>query len=372
MNSAEHDAIVVGGGLVGGAIAYGLARRGMRVVLLDEGDVALRAARGNFGLVWVQSKGAGVPEYQRWSRLSSELWVDFARELKETTGVDTAHERRGGVTICLSERELEDRRKLLEQIHIEQGEANFEYEVLGREALRKTIPAAGPEVVGATYTRYDGAANPLYLLRALHAALLKHGGNYAPHARVAAITAKPREFRIEVRGNTYVAPKLVLAAGLGNKDLAPLAGLDAPVRPVRGNIIATERITSAIPLTHTIRQMPEGGVLLGDSYEEAGYDDSTSLQPLREIAARAVRTFPFLRDVNVVRTWAALRVMAPDGLPIYEQSREFPGAFVATCHSGVTLAAAHAERYAQYVIDGALPSEVARFAATRFHVQKAA
>ena len=62
-------------------------------------------------------------------------------------------------------------------------------------------------------------------------------------------------------------------------------------------------------------------------------------RPLRDITARAVRTFPFLRDVNVVRTWAALRVMSPDGLPIYDQSREFPGAYLATCHSGVTLAA---------------------------------
>ena len=92
----------------------------------------------------------------------------------------------------------------------------------------------------------------------------------------------------------------------------------------------------------------------------------------RKPTARAVRTFPFLRDVNIVRTWAALRVMSPDGLPIYEQSREFPGAFVATCHSGVTLAGAHALRYAQYVADGLLPSELARFAAARFHVPKAA
>ena len=79
-----------------------------------------------------------------------------------------------------------------------------------------------------------------------------------------------------------------------------------------------------------------------------------------------MRTFPFLQDVNVVRTWAALRVMSPDGLPIYEQSREFPGAFVATCHSGVTLAAAHAGRYAQHVIDGELPADLRRFTGERF------
>ena len=369
---STHDAIVIGGGLVGGAIGFGLARRGMKVALLDEGDTAFRAARGNFGLVWVQSKGCGVPEYQRWSRLSSELWTAFAAELKDATGVDAMHERRGGISICLSGEELENRRRMLEQIHLEQGETGFEYEMLDRAELTRRIPAAGPEAVGASYTRYDGAANPLYMLRGLHAGLLGLGGKYAPHSRVTAISARPGEFRIEAGGNTYVAPRLVLAAGLGNKELAPLVGLDAPVRPQRGHIVVTERVAPVIPLTHTVRQMPEGGLLLGDSFEEAGYDDIVSPKPLRDITARAVRTFPFLRDVNVVRTWAALRVMSPDGLPIYEQSREFPGAFLATCHSGVTLAAAHAGRYAQYVLDGALPSELNRFSSARFHVSKAA
>ena len=362
----SHDAIVIGGGLVGGAIGFGLARRGLKVALLDEGDTAFRAARGNFGLVWVQSKGAGVPEYQRWSRLSSELWTAFAADLEETTGVDTAHERKGGVNISLSEEEFENRRKLLEQIHLEQGETGFEYEMLDRAELKRRIPAIGPDVVGASWTRYDGAANPLFLLRGLHAGILKLGGKYAPHSRVTAIACKPNEFKVEAGGSTYLAARLVLAAGLGNKELAPLVGLHAPVRPVRGHIVVTERVAPVIPLTQNFRQMPEGGLLLGDSQEEAGYDDVVSPKPLRDITARAVRAFPFLRDVNVVRTWAALRVMAPDGLPIYDQSPEFPGAFTASCHSGVTLAGAHAERYAQYVLEGALPAELARFTGERF------
>jgi hydrogen cyanide synthase HcnC len=334
--------------------------------------VALRAARGNFGLVWVQSKGCGVPEYQRWTRLSSELWTGFAAGVKETSGIDPLHERRGGLAIALSDEELADRRKMLEQIHAEQGETNFEYEIIDRDELKRRVPAIGPEAVGAGYTRYDGAASPLHLLRGLHAAVLARNGAYVPHARVTAIEPQPGAFTVTAGGGAYAAPRLVLAAGLGNKDLAPLAGLDAPVRPVRGNIVVTERVQPVIPLTHHIRQMPEGGLLLGDSYEEAGYDDFTSLTPLSAITARAVRTFPFLRGVNVVRTWAALRVMSPDGLPVYDQSQRYPGAFVATCHSGVTLCAAHALRYADYVADGALPPELARFTAARFHVSKAA
>jgi glycine/D-amino acid oxidase-like deaminating enzyme len=238
----------------------------------------------------------------------------------------------------------------MERIHLEQGETGFEYEMLDRAELKRRIPAVGPEAVGASWTRYDGAANPLFLLRGLHAGLLKLGGKYAPGSRVSAISARPNDFRVDAGGQTFNAPRLVLAAGLGNRDLAPLVGLDAPVRPVRGHIVVTERVAPVIPLTQNFRQMPEGGLLLGDSQEEAGYDDAVSPRPIRDITSRAVRAFPFLRDVNVVRTWAALRVMSPDGFPIYDQSQVFPGAFVASCHSGVTLAAAHAERYAQHVL----------------------
>src|SRR5207249_4128728 len=73
----SFDVAVIGGGLVGSAIAYGLARLQRRVVLLDEGDVAFRAARGNFGLVWVQGKGLGLPRYGDWTQLSARRWPEL-------------------------------------------------------------------------------------------------------------------------------------------------------------------------------------------------------------------------------------------------------------------------------------------------------
>ena len=79
----RFDAIVIGGGLVGTAIAYGLGRDGLKVALIDEGDVAYRASRGNFGLVWVQSKGLGAPHYQRWTRASAAEWPSLAAALQE-------------------------------------------------------------------------------------------------------------------------------------------------------------------------------------------------------------------------------------------------------------------------------------------------
>ena len=79
---------VIGGGLVGMAVAWGLAQRGRSVTVFDQGDLAFRASRADFGLVWVQGKGVGMPDYARWTRLSARLWPEFAAELAEASGVD--------------------------------------------------------------------------------------------------------------------------------------------------------------------------------------------------------------------------------------------------------------------------------------------
>src|SRR5437879_5612150 len=131
----RYDAIVIGGGLVGSAIAYGLVRGGLRVALLDEGDVAYRASRGNFGLVWVQTKGLGAPHYQRWTRRSAEEWPLLAGELQERTGIDVGLEQNGGVQLCLGEAELAKRRAMMEQMHAEAGNFGFEYRMLDHAEL---------------------------------------------------------------------------------------------------------------------------------------------------------------------------------------------------------------------------------------------
>ena len=102
----SFDVAVIGGGLVGAAIAYGLAGRVARLAVLDEGDIAYRASRGNFGLVWVQSKGQGMPAYGVWTLGSAQAWPRLAAELLASTGIDVRLEQPGGLSVLLSEREV--------------------------------------------------------------------------------------------------------------------------------------------------------------------------------------------------------------------------------------------------------------------------
>ncbi len=368
---SHFEFAVIGGGLVGGAIAYGLARLGRNVALFDEGDIALRAARGNFGLVWVQGKGLGLPQYSNWTQLSARRWPELAAMLAADTGVDVALSQPGGFHLCLSELELEHRVRTMRELLAQPGIEPYAYEVVDPDLLARRIPGIGPTVIGATYTALDGHVNSLRLLRALHAGLQQRGGSYRRAQRVESIRHDGNAFAIvanaanSTNAANFRADNVVLAAGLGNAQLAPQLGLKAPVRPLRGQIIVLERAQPFLrhPIT-TLRQTDEGTVLIGDSQEESGFDDSTGFSVLATLAERAVRCFPALVDVRVTRTWAALRVMSPDGCPIYEQSASAPGAFIVTCHSGVTLAAVHVLELAPQIAAGALPAALACFSSS--------
>ena len=369
------DVIVVGGGMFGSAIAYGLVRAGLDVVVLDEGDNALRAARGNFGLVWVQTKGLGMQPYADWSRESAYLWNDFARELEEVSGIHVAHQNAGGLQLLLGEEELAKRRAEIAQMRKQAGPAGYDCEIIGSEEAQKMLPDVrlGKDVVAASFCPHDGHVNPLLLLRALHTTIRASGGRYHSERRVEAIRHDGRAFVAETSKGPIAAPKIVLAAGHGAPRLGPMVGLKVPIRPERGQVLITERMQPLFRIpVGSIRQTNEGTVQLGNSKEEVGFDDATTIDVTRSIARRAIRCFPILRGVRLIRTWGCIRVLTPDMAAIYDESQSHPGAYVATSHSGVTLAAINARHAARWIATGETPPAFDRFSAGRFDVQAAA
>ncbi|MDP2699776.1 FAD-binding oxidoreductase [Thalassospira sp.] len=363
------DTIVVGGGLVGIAVAYGLARLGQTVEVMDEGDIAYRASRGNFGLVWFQGKGDGTPEYSRWTRGSTEVWPEFSERLRDETGVDVNYHKPGGVHLCLSEDALQSHAALIRRMHDVHGAANYGAKILNRQELDEILPGLGPDVIGGSWSPHDGHASPLYLLRALHSGFQKLGGTYHAGARVERIDRDEARFVVRTNSSSHYADKVVLAAGLGNRALGNMVGLNVPISPLKGQILVTERVKSTLSMPTTfVRQTEEGSFLLGDSHEDAGFDTTSKSAIMADIANRAIRTFPFLKDLRVVRSWAALRIMTDDGCPIYEQSVTHPGAFTVNCHSGVTLAGAHAMTLAPMIAQGRLEDRMSVFSAERFNV----
>jgi glycine/D-amino acid oxidase-like deaminating enzyme len=282
------------------------------------------------------------PRYARWSQQSASIWADFAAELGDDTGRVVPLEQKGGYDFHFSEESLAakvaDYQTLKDRL-----DGDYPFDVLGHNALRREEPNIGPKVVGAILHHQDGHANPLRLLLALADGVRRLGGRVLTGKTVTQVT-KPDGFAIACDDGTVVgAAKVVLSAGLGAAELGPGLGFKAPVRAQRGQVLITEKLPPMINRPSLIaRQVDEGGIQIGATNEEVGLDDRVTRRGLSGLAAEAVAAYPVLARAQLVRSWGALRVLSPDGLPIYQQSHAMPGAYLVTCHSGITLAAAHA------------------------------
>ncbi|WP_340117005.1 FAD-dependent oxidoreductase [Pelagibius sp. 7325] len=363
------DVIIVGAGIVGSALAFGLARTGRRVLVLDGEDLDFRAARANFGLVWVQGKGPGMPAYQHLTRDSSDLWPAFHAELTETAGTAVDYDRKGGLYYCVGEDAFEARRLALHRLHNQPAAAAADCEMLERPQLEGLMPGVpfGPKVTGASYCRRDGHVNPLQLLQALHRATERLGGQVLAGHAVTRIQRGAQGFQVTTAKGTFGGDRVAITAGVASGDLARQVGLDVPVRPQRGQILVTERLAPLLPLPGSgLRQTAEGTIMIGATQEEVGFDTGTTVERAGFLARKALQVVPHLADARLVRQWSGLRVMTPDSYPVYVQSDSHPGAFVLLCHSGVTLAAAHADTLAAAIDAGSLPEDLTPFHHRRF------
>jgi glycine/D-amino acid oxidase-like deaminating enzyme len=359
--------LIIGGGVVGLSIAFGLLQQGKSVLVLDGGDGDFRASRGNFGLVWIQGKGVDCPAYSNWSRQSAGLWPGYADDLKKLTGIDIALSQKGGVDYFTDEAELSERITALEGLKKEVG-GDYPFEVLDHAGLKKLVPEIGPKVIGGLYSPMDGHLNPLLLLRALSSAVTRLGGEIRTGAQVTRVEAADRAFAaILPTGDRVEGEALVLTAGLGAAELGPQLGFKAPVRAQQGQVLITEKLPHFLDYpSGTLRQVNEGGVQIGASKAEIGPNDREDLLTISHLARHAVEVFPHLAKVKLVRSWAALRVMSPDGLPIYQRSAKFDGARFVTCHSGITLAAAHARLLPDWVAGTNRAPDLSEFSEARF------
>lgn len=366
----QHDTIVIGGGMVGSAIAWGLSRMGVKVTLLDGSDEAERAARANFGLIWAQSKGDKLPEYARWTREAISLWPEFQDELLNDTGVSCGFSGNGGLHLCMTDEELEDRRALFDRMRSIEGGNALDLRILDHDETAELLPGIGPDVVGAGYCGQDGHASPHGLLMAMQRAIVGRGGTILSNHEVAGIKQINGIWKLQCGTEQFETSKLVLAAGTNNKSLGEMLGLDIPVFGLKGQILVSERVAPRLDLpTHKVRQTEAGTILIGDSKEpDAGSDDRSSEAIIREIAKRGIQMFPWLADVNLVRAWGGIRSMTEDGYPIYDSFPGFPGLFAANCHSGVTLAPVHAMRLAPLIAEAQVTPQIAAMSSGRFHV----
>lgn len=368
MKKKEADFAIIGGGIVGLSVAHGLLKQGCSVICIDGSDTDFRASRGNFGLVWVQGKGIRTPFYAAWTQNAARIYPDFVSELSQETGVQINYNQAGGYEYFTDPHTLSQRMEEYKQLK-KALNGDYPHEFLSSSQIRAAEPMIGGETIGASFYPYDGHLNPLQLLKALASYCQKKGLSHYLGEELKTADKKEGVFRLVTKkGLTISANKVVISAGLGAKKIGPLFGFLGLVSPQRGQILVTEKISPILNRPSvTIRQVDEGAIQIGDSQEQAGFNDNETQAQMSRIARNAIKVMPKLAQLRLVRAWGSLRVMSPDGLPIYHQSHTMPGAFLITCHSGITLAATHSTNLSLWLTGHKNAPELSRFSEDRFH-----
>jgi glycine oxidase len=359
------DVVIVGGGVIGLAIAYRLAREGVAATVFDRREVGREASWAGAGLIPANTerlRSNPTVELRSWSAV---LFPEWSQLLRDETGLDCGYRRTGGIDVAFSADEEQALRASAGRWRNE----GIVFERLARADYARVEPALSSEVDAAYFLPDRAQVRSPRLLRALVVAAMNRRAILLPDAPVVGF---------EVRGNritavkstkgTVACEKVVIAAGAWTGGLLDGLGLFVPTPPVKGEIVL---LRSDRPLLRRIVEhgknylvpRDDGRVLIGATEEEVGFDTRPTPRGVRDLLDEALRLCPVLAEAEVERSWAGLRPGSVDTRPYIGLIPGFDNAFVASGHkrAGIQLAPATAEAVSDLVLGRAPRMNLADF-----------
>jgi hydrogen cyanide synthase HcnC len=341
MNS-HADVVVVGGGVVGCAVAYFAARRGLAVTVVDMPKRG-RATSASAGGLWPMGESVGLGcgvifakaqlascrasdtapgrlprSFLDFAMRSRAMFDDLAELLHTDTGIDVELESTSLLFLLYDSGDEAYAQALWDDYSNQR--ALLEWLTPGQVAAAE--PAITGRLHGALRFHGDDQINPYKLADALRAGARTHGATVVPHTEVTGIERRgSRVTGVRTADRTISCDVVVNAAGAWAAQVGRMAGVDVPVTPVRGQIVCTETLpnllTACVSTTDCyLAQKQHGEIIVGSTTEDVGFDAGTTAAAAGSLSAGAVRAVPRLARVRVKRIWSGFRPGSPDELPI--------------------------------------------------------
>ncbi len=364
--TSPFDVAIVGGGPIGAACARELALAGLRVVVVEQGGDRGQAWRAAAGMLAPQIESDADDPTLELGLAGRELYPSLAAALRETTGVDIGLWREGIAWVAATEAEAGD---LKSRVAWQRQRAQLS-DWLDADEVETRWPWLGP-TAGALWAPHEGAVDPEKLVRALLADATRAGALVVDDTAISVDQRGDRVTGLIGRNGRYEAGEVVLAAGAWS---GMIEGIPRPVTvvPVRGQMAALPWPAAARPAIVYGRgcyMLARGSeAIVGSTMEYVGFHPVVTSAGLARIFACAAALCPALDRANVHRTWAGLRPVTPDGLPIIGAEPRLQGLWYATGHgrNGILLAGITGLIVRQ-LLTGELPDEDMRaFSPARF------
>ncbi|WP_269409431.1 NAD(P)/FAD-dependent oxidoreductase [Lentibacillus daqui] len=358
-NQLHRDIIVIGGGIMGAAISYYGAKAGLDITVLEKRELASGTSSRCDGNILAIDKDPGFDSQM--SLKSQQLVHTLSKELD----VPFEYRNPGSILVCENDAEMEAAEKWVNQ----QQEAGLDFRMLDREDLRNESKYFADDLYGGLECKTDSTVNPYMLTFSLFDCAKKFGAKIHTNTEVKNITKQASgEFMIETNQQNFTANKVVNAGGVWAPVIGEMVDIQIPIKPRKGQLMVASRqmpvglrkvmefgyliskfggvrqvdaLTEKYGVALVFEPTESQNFLIGSSREFNGFDTKVSQKVTQLIAKRAVRFYPKMADMAVIRTYAGLRPWTEDHLPIISHVDEVPGFYVAAGHEGdgISLAA---------------------------------
>lgn len=363
------DVVIIGAGVTGAALAYTLAKRGIRDVLVLERRFPCAGATGRCG-GGIRQQFTTAPNI----RLAMGS-VRIYEQLSEELDYNIEYVQGGYLVLAETEEELELQRQAVAL----QNELGLPSRALSPEEVPEIVPLFDiTTIAGATFCPTDGHANPFRVVEGYLRAARRLGVTLEKFTEVTGFSVRGGRVTEVVTSRGKVAAGVVVnAAGAWSREIAKLAGVELPNQPVRHEILATEPVQpvtdvmvislhTGIYFSQTAHGQIVGGI--GDPAERPGYNIRSSFRFLRRFLSELVRHIPALGQLAVLRQWAGLYDVTPDAQPILGPTPGLENFIQANGYSGhgFMIAPKVAEILADYIERGEVSEDLARLSLSRF------
>ncbi|MBE7149123.1 FAD-binding oxidoreductase [Bacillus mycoides] len=353
------DVLIIGGGIIGCSIAYYTSKYGRDVTIIEKGEFVSGTSSRCDGNILAIDKDPGFDSQM--SLVSQKLVTDLSEELEHSF----EYRAPGSILVCESDEEMEAAQQWVNR----QKEAGLPFRMLDRQDIREESPFFADDLLGGLECATDSTVNPYLLAFSLLAESKKFGAKTFNHTEVKEIKRDiDGSFIVETTNGTFTAKQVVNAAGVWAPKIGQMLDVNIPIEPRKGHIIVASRqqhvgcrkvmefgyliskfggkrkvdaLTEKYGVALVFEPTESQNFLIGSSREFVGFHTRINNEVIKCIANRAIRFYPKMADMMVIRSYAGLRPWTEDHLPIISRVEHIPNYFIAAGHEGdgISLAA---------------------------------
>ncbi|KFK95692.1 MULTISPECIES: FAD-binding oxidoreductase [unclassified Serratia (in: enterobacteria)] len=383
---APLDCLVIGGGLLGSAVAYYLAKAGATVRLVERSQLNSAASSQNAGSLHFQLEYRMIENGIAAANKAAEAmplhldaqnaWAGLETELGMPVGVV----QHGGLMVAETPQQLAvlERKIALEQAN------GLDVEMLDAAQVQRRAPYLSEQILGAAFCAQEGKADPRRCVLAYAASAARLGARIDSGLGVVALNYESGAWRVQFSdGSECQASTLAITAGAWSGRVAAMAGISLPVSPVALTMTTTMRTQPLI--THLIqhagrrlslKQTGDGQILIGGGWparlhHHQGVHDlerrpELLMPSLTGNMSAALAVVPELKRVSILRVWTGTTALVADQLPLLGEVPKSRGLFIATGGSAFTLGPTYARLLAERILGQPATLDITPFDPRRF------